>query len=56
MVMMMSQARRMNDGKGWSYDYVKRCLSRKDKRSNKEIEQLHDELIALRTPQPKRHR
>ena len=59
MVMMMSQARGMNGGEGYSYSYVRKCLSevsKENKRHNAEIKALHQQLIALRTPKPRRNK
>jgi hypothetical protein len=51
MVQRMAAARGMGRKKqGYSYDYIKRCLSPNDVRTNKDIIALHQELVKLRTP------
>jgi hypothetical protein len=53
MVQRMAAARKLGrNGKGFSYDYIKRVLSPRDTRKNEVITALHQELIALRTPKP----
>lgn len=47
-VVRMSRARGMRGGKGYSFSYVQKCLT--EVYHNEEIAQLHQELVALRTP------
>ena len=51
-VVRMSIARGMRDGRGYSFSYVRRCL--KGVYRNEDINAMHDELVALRSPKPRR--
>lgn len=47
-VTRMALARGLNEGRGWSRSYVSKCL--REERRCKVLLELHDELVALRTP------
>lgn len=48
-VVRMSRARGMRDGKGYSFSYVHKVIVL-GIYANEEIQGLHQELVALRTP------
>ena len=47
-VVKLTKLRRLNNGKGYSYDYVQACLDAKDVRSNADIIGIAWELVAAR--------
>jgi len=47
-VMRMTESEGMNNGRGYSLDYVRRCL--KGRIDNEQVVKLHERLVALRTP------
>lgn len=50
----ITQARGLNDGKGYTRDYVVQVLN--ELRNNEAIEAIYQEVLALRSPKPTRRR
>ena len=54
LVASISQARGLNDGKGFTRDYVSEVLN--GTRNNADISAIHSEVVAMRTPAKRRKR